>query len=168
MYLQKIASRIFEVRDIRIMLDFDLAELYEVETKALNQAVKRNILRFPPSFMFRLSPKEWDVVRSQIVTASSQRKRNISAVPYAFTEHGVTMLASVLRSDKAIQMNIAIVEAFIALRTFTHNYKGISDKLIELEHKYNKQFKDVYEALNYLLEKDNRIIEQKDRIKIGY
>ncbi len=148
--------------------NFDLAELYEVETKALNQAVKRNKFRFPPSFMFRLSPKEWDVVRSQIVTASSQRKRNISALPYAFTEHGVTMLASVLRSDKAIQMNIAIVEAFIALRPFTHNYKGISDELIELEHKYNKQFKDVYEALNYLLEKDNRIIEQKDRKKIGY
>ncbi len=90
MHLQKIASRIFEVRDMKIMLDFDLAELYEVETKALNQAVKRNILRFPASFMFRLSQKEWDAVRSQFVTASGQRNRNISAAPYAFTEHGVT------------------------------------------------------------------------------
>lgn len=150
------------------MLDFDLAELYEVETKALNQAVRRNIMRFPSSFMFRLTLKEWDAVRSQFVTASAQRKRNISAAPYAFTEHGVTMLASVLRSDKAIQMNIAIVEAFIALRTFANNYKTIANQLEELERKYNKQFKDVYEALNYLLEKDKREVEQSSRKKIGY
>ena len=150
------------------MLDFNLAELYEVETKALNQAVKRNIMRFPSSFMFRLTQKEWDFVRSQIVTASGQRKRNISAAPYAFTEHGVTMLASVLRSDKAIQMNIAIVEAFIALRTFANNYKIIADKLEELERKYNMQFKDVYEALHYLLKKDKQGVEQENRKKIGY
>ncbi|MCK5153536.1 MAG: ORF6N domain-containing protein [Spirochaetales bacterium] len=96
MHLQKIESKIFEVHGVKVMLDYDLAELYDVETKALNQAVKRNIMRFPSSFMFRLSLKEWDFVRSQIVTASGQRKRNISATPYAFTEHGVTMLASIL------------------------------------------------------------------------
>jgi len=136
MYLQKIASRIFEIREIRVMLDFDLAELYEVETKALNQAVKRNLKRFPASFMFRLTSSEWVSMRSQFVTASGQRKRNISAIPYAFTEHGVTMLASILKSDKAIHMNIAIVEAFIALRKFSHNYNVISKKLQELERKY--------------------------------
>jgi len=168
MHLQKIESKIFEVRGVKVMLDFNLAELYEVETKALNQAVKRNIMRFPSSFMFRLTQKEWDFVRSQIVTASGQHKRNISATPYAFTEHGVTMLASILRSDKAIQMNIAIVEAFIALRTFANNYKTIADKLKELEHKYNIQFKDVYEALHYLLKKDKREVEQENRKKIGY
>ena len=168
MHLQKIESKIFEVRGLKIMLDFDLAELYNVETKVLNQAVKRNIMRFPASFMFQITEKEWDAVRSQIVTASAQHKRNISAAPYAFTEHGVTMLASVLRSDKAIQMNIAIVEAFIALRTFANNYKTIADKLEELEHKYNKQFKDVFEALNFLLEKDKHEVDQKNRKKIGY
>lgn len=122
MHIQQIENRIYEVRGIKVMLDFDLAELYEVETKALNQAVKRNLRRFPEKFMFRLNELEWESMRSQIVTASALTKRNISSPPYAFTEHGVTMLASVLRSDKAVQVNIAIVEAFISLRTFTARY----------------------------------------------
>lgn len=150
------------------MLDFDLAELYQVETKVLNQAVKRNIKRFPESFMFRLKVEEWEYMRSQIVTASEQRKRNIGLTPYAFTEHGVTMLASVLRSEKAIKMNIAIVEAFISLKQFALNYKGLSDKLKELESKYNKQYKDVYEAINYLLQKDKQETEQQERKRIGF
>ena len=103
MHLQKIKTKIHEVRGQKVMLDFDLAELYQVETKVLNQAVKRNIKRFPESFMFRLKVEEWEYMRSQIVTASEQRKRNIGLTPYAFTEHGVTMLASVLRSEKAIK-----------------------------------------------------------------
>ena len=168
MQLQKIESKIFEIRGQKVMLDFDLADLYEVETKALNQAVKRNTSRFPESFMFRLNQNEWKIMRSQIVTASVQSKRNIKVTPYAFTEHGVTMLASVLRSEKAIKMNIAIVEAFISLKEFALNYKDLADKLKELESKHDKHFKDVYEALNYLLQKDNLDTDQKNRKRIGF
>ena len=168
MDLQKIESKIYEIRSLKIMLDFDLAELYDVETKALNQAVKRNIKRFPASFMFQLTKDEWKSMRSQFVTASLQSKRNISAIPFAFTEHGVTMLASILRSDKAIQMNIAIVEAFIALRSFSMNYNSLANRIKELEQKYSRQFNDVYEALKYLLEKDKIEGEQENRNKIGY
>ncbi|MDT8394759.1 MAG: ORF6N domain-containing protein [Bacteroidales bacterium] len=167
-HIQKIESRIHEIRGIKVMLDFDLAELYEVETKVLNQAVKRNPKRFPDKFMFRLNEAEWDRMRSQIVTASDQRKRNVSALPIAFTEHGVTMLASVLKSDKAIQVNIAIVDAFITLRTFSSNVDAIISRLKKLELQYDKQFKDVFEALRYLLEKDQKQNDQRNRKRIGY
>lgn len=168
MQLQVIQTKIYEVRGQKVMLDYDLAELYEVETKRLNEAVKRNTERFPERFMFRLTVKEWESMRSQFATASTQTKRNVKVTPFAFTEHGVTMLASVLKSKKAIQMNIAIVEAFIALKEFALNYKELGEKLKELEGKYNKQFKDVYEAINYLLKKDKQETNQKERKKIGY
>ena len=118
------------------MLDFDLAQLYDVPTKALNQALKRNMERFPEDFMFRLTEQEWAYViqesmRSHIVTAS-QKKRNTRITPYAFTEHGVTMLASILKSEKAVQMNIAIVRAFIALRQFALQYKDLADEVQEI------------------------------------
>ena len=168
MHLQVIQTKIYEIRGQKIMLDFDLAELYDVQTKRLNEAVKRNIERFPERFMFRLTITEWENMRSKIATASVQTKRNTTVTPYAFTEHGVTMLASVLKSNKAIKVNIAIVEAFISLKEFALNYKEIADKLKELESTYNKQFKDVYEAINYLLQKDKQEIAQKKRNKIGY
>ena len=150
------------------MLDFDLAELYEVCTKVLNQAVKRNKERFPERFMFRLTAAEWKSIRSQIVTASNQTKRNVRITPFAFSEHGVTMLASVLRSKKAIKMNIAIVEAFISLKEFILNHKELADKLKEIETKYDKKFADVYEAINYLLQKDTLETKQKERKRIGF
>jgi phage regulator Rha-like protein len=168
MQLQVIQTKIYEVRGQKVMLDFDLAELYEVETKRLNEAVKRNTERFPERFMFRLTIIEWENMRSQIATASIQTKRNVAITPFAFTEHGVTMLASVLKSNKAIKVNIAIVEAFIALKEFALNYKEIDDKLKELENTYNKQFKDVYEAINYLLQKNKQETNQKERKQIGY
>ena len=168
MQLQTIQTKIYELRGQKVMLDYDLAELYEVETKRLNEAVKRNAERFPERFMFRLTVIEWENMRSQIATASTQVKRNIGATPFAFTEHGVTMLASVLKSSKAIKVNIAIVEAFIALKEFARNYKEIDDKLKELENTYNKQFKDVYEAINYLIKKDKQDVQQKERKQIGY
>jgi hypothetical protein len=168
MELLIIQKKIFEIRGQKVMLDFDLAKLYDVETKILNQAVKRNTERFPARFMFRLSVKEWKMMRSQIVTASSQEKRNIKVTPYAFTEHGVTMLASVLHSRKAIKMNIAIVEAFISLKEFALNYKAIGKKLKLLEDKYDRQFRDIYEALNYLMQKELQETEQKNRKRIGY
>lgn len=149
-------------------MDFDLAELYEVETKRLNEAVKRNLDRFPERFMFRLTQEEWNLMRSQIATASGQSKRNTSTTPFAFTEHGVTMLASILRSKKAVKTNILIVEAFIALKEFALNYVELSTKLKEIETTYNKQFKDVYDAINYLLKKDQHIVNQEDRKRIGF
>lgn len=167
MQLQTIQNRIYEITGQKIMLDFDLAELYEVETRVLNQAVKRNINRFPERFMFQLNAKEWETMLSQIVM-TYPKKRPKTALPLVFTENGVTMLASVLRSDKAIKMNIAIVEVFISLKEFALNYKDIADKIKEMEKKYDKQFKDVYEAINYLLKKDTQEIEQRERKRIGF
>ncbi len=167
MQLQTIQSRIYEVRGQKVMLDFDLAELYEVETRVLNQAVKRNIDIFPDDFMFQLSQKEWESMLSQIVM-TYPAKRPKTALPLAFTEHGVTMLANVLKSKKARQTSIAIVRAFIVLKQFALNYKEIADKLKELENKYNKQFKDVYEAINYLLQKDKQETGQRERKRIGF
>ncbi|RLD59968.1 MAG: ORF6N domain-containing protein [Bacteroidetes bacterium] len=167
MQLQTIQNRIYEIRGQKIMLDFDLAELYEVETRVLNQAVKRNIDIFPDDFMFQLSQKEWENMLSQIVM-TYPAKRPKSALPLAFTEYGVTMLANVLKSKKARQTSIAVVRAFIALKQFTLNYKEIADKLKELESKYNKQFKDVYEAINHLLQKDKQETKQRERKRIGY
>ena len=165
------------------MLDFGLAELYEVETKNLNLAIKRNVIRFPSDFMFQLNKEEWESLRLQIETsnnisatkenlrlqnATSNKRGGRRYLPYAFTEHGVAMLASVLKSDKAALMNIAIVRAFIALKHFALTHKDLTDKLKELENKYNKQFKDVYEALNYLLQKNKQQLEQSERKRIGF
>ena len=167
MLLQSIRNRIYEVRGQRVMLDYDLAELYEVETRVLNQSVKRNINRFPYRFMFQLTNDEWQSMSSQFVM-TYPTKRPKSALPLAFTEHGVTMLASVLRSDKAIKMNIAIVDAFISLKEFATNYNEIANKLLELERKYDRSFKDIYEAINYLLNKDMLESEHKHRKRIGF
>ena len=167
MQLQKIQTKIYEVRSQKVMLDFDLAELYEVETRVLNQAVKRNIDIFPPDFMFQLTENEWEQMSSQIVMTSS-KKRPKTAVPFAFTEHGVTMLANVLKSKKARQTSIAIIRAFIMLKQFISNYHELSERLRELESKYNTQFKDVHEAINFLLQKDNLEINQKERKRIGF
>ena len=166
MQLQVIQQKIYEIRGQKVMLDFDLAELYEVETKVLNQSVKRNIKRFPLDFMFQLSLNEWDSMRSQFVTAS--KKRNVTSAPYAFTEQGVSMLSGILRSDKAINVNIAIMRAFVFMRHYSLSHKDLSAKLKELESKYDIQFKDVYEVLNYLLKKDTIQKEQVERQKIGF
>lgn len=113
--LELIKQKIFELRGLRVMLDYDLAELYRVETRALNQAVKRNIERFPDDFMFRITATEWNDISSQIVMRS-RAKRPKSALPMAFTEHGALMLASVLRSSIAVDMSIKITRAFVAIR----------------------------------------------------
>jgi hypothetical protein len=168
MNIQLIQNKIYEIRGVKVMLDFDLAELYEVETKRLNESVKRNIERFPERFMFQLSIEEWKSMWSQFATTSAQQKRRLSNSPYAFTEHGVTMLASILKSQKAIRMNIAIVEAFILLKEYALNHKEIVQKLDELEIKYNRQFTDIFEAINYLLQKDKKKTEVSEMEKIGY
>ncbi len=167
MQLQKNQTKIYEIRGQKVLFDFDLAELYEVETRVLNQAVKRNIDIFPSDFMFQLTESEWGRMSSQIVM-TSPNKRPKSALPFAFTEHGVTMLANVLKSKKARLTSIAIVRAFIALKQFISSYHELSEKLKDLESKYNTQFKDVYEAINYLLQKDKIEINQKERKRIGF
>ena len=150
------------------MLDFDLAELYETETRILKQAVRRNIDRFPHDFMFEITNDEYNSLRSQIVILKTGRGKHSKYLPFAFTEQGVAMLASVLNSPKAIQVNIQIVRAFVFIRQYALTHKDLTDKLKELENKYNKQFKDVYEALNYLIKKDKQKIEQKERKRIGF
>lgn len=167
MQLQAIRNKIHEVRGQKVMLDFDIAELYEVETRTLNQAVKRNKDIFPEDFMFQLSSKEWEMMSSQIVMTSTY-KRPKTAIPLAFTEHGVTMLANVLKSKKARQTSIAVVRAFIALKEFGISHKELSRKMHEMEEKYDRKFKDVYEAINYLLKKDSEEIQYKKRRKIGF
>lgn len=117
--------------------------------------------------MFRLTADEWKIMRLQFVTAS-QNKRNISATPYAFTEQGLAMLSGILNSDKAIQVNIAIMRAFVFIRQYALTNKDLTDKLKELETKYNKQFKDVYEAINYLLKDTKQKKQQAERTKIGF
>ena len=173
-----IQQKIFEIRGEKVMLDFDLAVLYNVLTKRLNEQVKRNLARFPEDFMFQLTIQEWELVqknpnfplsmnRSQFATASV-KNRNRQYLPYAFTEHGVTMLASVLRSEKAIIANIAIVRAFIALRQVALQYKELAEKLAQLERTNNKQFKDIYQALNYLIDKKQKEDDFNKRQRIGF
>jgi hypothetical protein len=167
MQIEKIQTKIYEIRGQKVMLDFDLAELYEVETRILNQTVKRNLDIFPSDFMFQLSPSEWESNSSQFVM-SSRKHRGTAYLPFAFTEHGVTMLANVLKSKKARETSISIVRAFISLKQFVLNFKELSEKLQELENKYDKQFKSVHDAINFLLQKDNQETEQKQRKRIGY
>jgi hypothetical protein len=144
-----------------------LATLYEVETKVLNQSVKRNNKRFPVDFMFRLTIEEWESMQSQIVTAY-QNKRNTAVTPFAFTEQGVAMLSGILNSDVAIHVNIAIMRTFVMIRKHALEHKEFSEKLLEIENKYDKKFSDVYEALNYLIKKDEKETVQKERKAIGY
>jgi len=168
MELNIIASKIYEVRGQRVMLDGDLAELYAVETKALNQAVRRNKHRFPEDFMFRINDDEYNNLKSQIVTSSWGGKRKPSTV---FTEHGVTMLASVLRSETAIKMNIAIVRAFIAMR---QSIIAANDVSAQLEYSKNRisnhdvQLNEIYSVLENLLDDKANQQDWQNRDRIGF
>ena len=157
----RIESLIYIIRDERVMLDQDLAELYQVETKALVQAVQRNAKRFPPDFMFQLSFQEFTALRSQIVTSN---KGGVRYMPFAFTEQGIAMLSSVLNSEKAIIINIAIMRTFVLLRNSNLSLEEISKKLHDIEN----QLPDIYKILNHLMDKNQLITTTKDRPKIGY
>jgi hypothetical protein len=156
MNIQVIQNKIYEIRGQKVMLDYDLAELYETETKRLKEAVRRNIERFPVDFMFEITREEYTILRSQFASLEKGRGKYSKFNPFAFTEQGVAMLASVLKSSKAIQVNISIVRAFVYIRQYALTHKDLTEKLKEMENRYNKQFKDVYEALNYLLQKDKQ------------
>lgn len=133
------------------MLDADLADLYQVPTKVLNQAARRNKDRFPTDFMFQLTAEEFSALRSQIVTLDSGRGRHRKYLPYAFTEQGVAMLSSVLRSKRAVSVNIEIMRAFVRLRELLATHKDLANKLEMLERKYDAQFKVVFDAIRELM-----------------
>lgn len=157
----RITRSIVLLRGQKVILDFDLASLYEVETKALNQAVRRNLERFPADFMFRLTTEEIANLKSQIVTSSSwggRRKRS-----YAFTEQGVAMLSSVLRSRRAVLVNVQIMRAFVELRRTLETTAGLARKLEALERRYDGQFQSVFEAIRQLM----LPVKQSTR-RIGY
>lgn len=148
--IEKVEQQIFFIRGHKVMLDSSLAELYDVETKALNQAVRRNITRFPEDFMFQLAREEANFLRSQFVTSKDQRGGR-RYLPYVFTEQGVAMLSSVLNSERAIQVNIAIMRAFVKLRQILATHKDLARKLEVLERNYDAQFKVVFNAIRELM-----------------
>jgi hypothetical protein len=151
--IQAIQNKIYEIRGQRVMLDFDLAAMYGVETRALNQAVRRNVKRFPEDFMFQVSEIEWQVISSQFVM-TSRTKRPKSALPLAFTEHGALMLSSVLRSDIAVDTSIKITRAFVAMRQAI-NVIALPSKLSELE----KSIEDLRTEVDEILADQNDINE---------
>ncbi len=154
-----IRSKIYIIRGKQVMIDRDLAELYQVENRALNQAVKRNSDRFPDDFMFQLTKEEFENLISQFVISSSEHG-GVRKMPYAFTEEGVYMLATVLRSPIAAQTSIAIVRTFTKLREFSLHYNALAKKIIELERKNDKQFKEVFKILDGLMEETKNIDEK--------
>jgi hypothetical protein len=187
-----IQDKIYEIRGEKVMLDFDLAQLYEVQTRVFNQTVKRNIDSFPKDFMFRLTKKEWKDMISQIVISSeifskegtnmtshsvisSQLKRKLSLPPYAFTEHGVAMLAGVLKSPKARKMNIAIVRAFISLKRLVHSNLSALSLIKELRDRIDEhdiQLNSIYDVLENMLDKKEeeklQKIKWEKRERIGF
>ena len=174
--LENLAKLVFLVRGEKVLLDADLAGLYDVATKALNQAVKRNLDRFPADFMFQLTPEEREGMRSQIATSypvnSPMRsqtvtasRRNVGALPYAFTEQGVAMLSSVLRSQRAVEVNIAIMRTFVQLRRLMDSNCDLRLRIEAMETRYDEQFSQVFDAIKQLIAEDKT---RKAKPPIGF
>ena len=166
MKLELINHKIRMIRGHSIILDYDLAKLYGVETRVLKQAVKRNINRFPNDFMIILDDHEMNDLVSQSVIPSKSKLGG--APPFAFTEQGVAMLSSVLNSDKAIEVNIAIMRAFVLLRQHFTDYKNLKSEIEVLEKEMNKKFKDIYQVLDFLLKKEKQQQLDTKREPIGF
>lgn len=181
--IQSIQNHIYEIRGQRVMLDYDLAKLYEIETRVLNQAVKRNIKRFPEDFMFRLTNAEFESIKSQSYKTedgfnmSSQivmtypNKRPANALPYVFTEQGVAMLSGVINSDKAISMNIAIMRAFIAVRHVLLRQGDLKQQLQAIKERigeHDVQLNQIYDAMENLLDEKAAQRKWEDRERIGF
>jgi hypothetical protein len=154
-----IMNKIFNLRGQKVMLDRDLAELYSVTVKTLNQAVKRNIKRFPDDFMFQLNQSEWDFLRSQFVTAKNPNLGKIRFLPYAFTEQGIAMLSGLLNSDVAIFANIQIMRVFVKIKQYSLENKELSERLanvekylIEYAKENNTEIDKINQAINYLFD----------------
>jgi phage regulator Rha-like protein len=160
---ERIVRTIFVLRGHKVMLDRDLAALYGVEIRALTQAVKRNSERFPADFMFQISKFEDERLRSQIVTLKKGQGQHRKYLPYAFTEQGVAMLSSVLKSKRAVQVNIQIIRTFTQLREMLMSYRELKEKIEAMEAKYDKNFRVVFEALKRFLEE-----EESPKPQIGF
>ena len=160
--VERIEQKILRIRECNVMLDEDLANLYDVEVKVLNQAVKRNIERFPGDFMFQLTADE-EALRSQFVTLKTGRGQHRKYPPYAFTEQGVAMLSSVLHSPRAVQVTIAIVRTCVRLRRMLASHDDLARKLAALESKYDLQFKVVFDAIRKLMAP-----QQSPKRRIGF
>lgn len=161
MEIEVIQNKIFEIRGCKVMLDFDLASLYNVVNKRLKASVRRNINRFPEDFMFELTEIEFTNLRTKF---SSSSYGGLRYMPFAFTEQGIAMLSSVLNSEKAIEVNISIIRAFVTFRQFSLTYNELKDRIAAIE----SQFPDIYKALNYLVDKDAISKNNEERNKIGY
>ncbi len=187
MELQVIQNKIYEVRGQKVMLDFDLAELYGSETKRLKEAVRRNLKRFPSDFMFELTKEEFESLRSQI--ASSNKRGGTRYMPFAFTEQGVAMLSSVLNSESAIEINISIMRAFVTVRQYLSSLNSTTKEIEELKQRMKmleegnedtiaavndlsedtrKELDDIYLALSQLAEKQKHVNKQTERRAIGF
>lgn len=165
MELQIIQNRIYQIRGLNVMLDFDLAEMYNVQTKRLKEQVRRNIERFPEDFMFELTKTEW----IELVAICDQLPENLkhsSVTPFAFTQEGVAMLSGILRSPIAIEVNISIMRAFVALRQYVLGYAELNQKLETFMIETNMQFNEIYQALTELA--SQKEMESKPRKRIGY
>ena len=164
MEIEVIQNKIFEIRGCKVMLDFDLALLYNVENKRFKEAVRRNSNRFPEDFMFELTKIEYHSLRTQFASLKNGRGQHLKYMPFAFTEQGIAMLSSVLNSEKAIEVNISIIRAFVTFRQFSLTYSELKDRILAIE----SQFPDIYKALNYLVDKDTLSKNNVERERIGY
>ena len=165
MELTTIKNSIHEIRRKKVILDFELAKMYQVETKYLKRTVRNHLKRFPSDFMFELSHDEWNDLRCKNSTSSWGGQRYL---PFAFTEQGVAMLSGLLNSDLAIEMNIAIMRAFVMIRQWAFTHQELSEKLTALEKQHQQKFKDIDQVLTYLLQKDQAKIKPAPREKVGY
>ena len=164
MEIEVIQNKIFEIRGCKVMLDFDLALMYNIENKRFKEAVRRNSNRFPEDFMFELSKIEYHSLRTQFASLKNGRGQHLKYMPFAFTEQGIAMLSSVLNSEKAIEVNISIIRAFVTFRQFSLTYSELKDRILAIE----SQFPDIYKALNYLVDKDALSKKNVERERIGY
>ena len=165
MEIEIIKNSIHEIRGKKVILDFELAKLYGSETKRLKESVRRNSKRFPIDFMFELTHDEWTNLRSQNASSSWGGQRYL---PFAFTEQGVAMLSSVLNSERAIEVNITIMRAFVMMRQWALTHQELSARLDALEQQYGQKFSDIEQVLNFLIQKDQKKTQQQQRDRIGF
>ena len=165
MELTTIKNSIHEIRGKRVILDYELAKMYEVETKYVKRTVRNHLKRFPSDFMFELSTEEWQNLRCNFSTSSWGGKRYL---PFAFTEQGVAMLSGLLNSDLAIEMNIAIMRAFVMMRQWSLTYQELAERLEELERSHGQRFDGIEQVLNYFIQKDKQSAQQNQRKQVGY
>ncbi len=168
MELEIIKNSIHEIRGKKVMLDMDLAKLYEVETRVLKQAVRRNRERFPEDFMFELTKDEWNIIRSQLVMFKNGQGKYPKYLPFVFTEQGVAMLSAVLNSEYAVRISVEIMRAFVALRQWALNHQEISERLNTMEKQFGQKFTDIDQVLNYLIKKEEQQTQQTTRKQVGY